>query len=305
MTPVAEVAVDVDVVRALLRAQHPDLAELPLVVAAQGWDNVQVRIGTDLVARLPRRASAVALLENERRWLPELAELLPVPVPEPVRVGRPGAGYPWPWAVVRWCVGVRSADRPRASRTAWADDLARALAALHVVAPHDAPHNPVRAVPLTERADAVTARLTQAAELSWALPLWHRGVAAPVWDGLPVWVHGDPHPGNVLVTPAGSDSDSLAALLDFGDISSGDPACDLAAAWLHFDEHGRARFRAAYERSVGAGSVGARSGLWDRAAAWALSMASGVVALAPDDNTNGPWARETLVELHRDAFTAA
>ena len=194
MRPEADVAIDVDLVRALLREQHPDLADLPLAVAADGWDNVTLRLGDELAVRLPRRAVAVALLRNEQRWLPELAPVLPVAVPEPVRIGVPSAAFDRPWTVTRWIDGERSAARPRDSRTAWARELARVLAALHAPAPADAPHNPVRAVPLRDRDASVRSRLTDEHDLTWARPLWRAGCDAPGWAGPPSWVHGDPHP---------------------------------------------------------------------------------------------------------------
>lgn len=295
--PAPDVVIDLPLVATLLREQHPDLASLPLTVAAEGWDNVQVRIGADLVARLPRRALAVALLETEQRWLPVLAPLVPVATPVPVRTGAPSPAFPRPWTIARWIEGVRAADRARSERTAWAGSLALALAALHVPAPATAPHNPVRAVPLATRA-AVADRLAGHASLARALPLWERGVQAPPWRGPATWVHGDPHPGNVLVTPGTPPrEDSLAALLDFGDLSAGDPACDLAAAWLHFDVDGRAAFRRAYDEARPAPDPGR----WKRAAAWALSMASSVLVLAPDDQSNVGWARETLAQLRDES----
>lgn len=303
--------IDADLVGHLLAEQHPDLAGLPRHVVAEGWDNVLVRVGDDLCVRLPRRAQGVPLIEHEQRWLPALAPRLPVVVPVPVRVGAPSPRYPWPWTVTRWVSGARSADRPRRRAAAWAVDLADALAALHTTAPPDAPHNPVRAVPLATRVAAVTARFDRARAGSGAVPLedvdlaearWRAGVAAPAWAHAPAWVHGDPHPANLVVTPGADDGargDALAALLDFGDLSAGDPACDLATAWLAFDASGRAAFVAAYEarRPGGPGADRPDPGRWRRAGAWAVAMATGVLVDAPEDPTNGPWARAALDEL--------
>ena len=58
------------------------------------------------------------------------------------------------------------------------------------------------------------------------------GWPSPSWPGPPLWVHGDLHPANLLVTADGT----LRAVLDFGDVTAGDPAVDLATAWLTFDE---------------------------------------------------------------------
>ena len=103
--PVAEVDIDVELVAGLLADQHPDLAGLRLRPLAHGWDNESFRLGDDLVVRLPRRAAAAELVVHEQRWLGELAAELPVPIPAPVRTGRPGRGYPWSWSVVPWLAG--------------------------------------------------------------------------------------------------------------------------------------------------------------------------------------------------------
>ena len=107
--PPAEFAIDERLVRVLLEHQHPDLADRPLSFLAAGWDNATYRLGDDLAVRLPRIAAGDALIRNEQRWLPKLAERLPIPIPAPVRTGRPGAGYPWHWSVVPWFPG-RSTD---------------------------------------------------------------------------------------------------------------------------------------------------------------------------------------------------
>ena len=42
-----------------------------------------------------------------------------------------------------------------------------------------------------------------------------------------MWVHGDLHPANVVVSDG-----TLSGIVDFGDMFAGDPAWDLAAAWV-------------------------------------------------------------------------
>ncbi|MDK8173192.1 aminoglycoside phosphotransferase family protein [Curtobacterium citreum] len=272
-TPPAEHDVDVALVAALLRDQHPDLADLPLRVAANGWDNVLVRAGDDLAVRLPRRAAAAVLVEHEQRWLPDLAALVAdvVPVPAPVRTGSPALGYPWSWSVVPWFAGTPAGPVAQGER------VARALAAfvqrLHVPAPADAPVNPVRAVPLATRDAAVRARLDgpgvpRAAALGEA---WRTAVDAPAHHGPPVWVHGDLHPFNLLVTDDADGARRLAAVVDFGDVTAGDPAVDLATRWLTLDREARRTFTTA---------VAADDATWTRARGWAVAIAS---ALATSD----------------------
>ena len=285
--PAREMTITVGLVRHLLETQTPQFAGEELAIVAEGWDNVLVRVGHAHVARLPRRAVAVPLIEHEQRWLPVLAPLLPVSVPAPVALGEPSSAFPHPWHVSPWLDGVRS-SRARGGEDRGVD-LARVFAALHVAAPADAPRNAVRAVPLAQRTDVVRERLARGG-LTHLADVWESGRAATPWIGAATWVHGDPHPGNALIDPA---SGRLTALLDFGDLSAGDPACDLAAAWLHCDATGRAAFRATYDAITSVQD----EGRWQRAAAWALSMASSVVVDAPGDADNEGWAREALAAL--------
>src|SRR5919202_5674865 len=101
-TPHADLSVDAALVRRLLVEQHPDLAGLPLRLVANGWDNLILRLGDDLVVRVPRREAAAHLVRHEQEVLPRFAPTLPVAVPVPVLVGKPTAGFPWPWSVLTW-----------------------------------------------------------------------------------------------------------------------------------------------------------------------------------------------------------
>ncbi|GIG24382.1 aminoglycoside phosphotransferase family protein [Cellulomonas denverensis] len=288
--PAAEVDITPDLVRALLADQHPDLAELPLGAPMDGWDNLTMPLGTDLAIRLPRRVQGVDLLRNEQRWLPVLAAHCPVPVPAPLRTGHPAAGYPWPWSIVPWFHGTIAADQPVADRTTWAADLAAALSGLHALTtPADAPVNPYRTGALRDRGTLVQERidggqLDEFADRNALRTIWRRAVDAPGWTGSPRWLHGDPHPANLLVRDG-----TLAAVLDFGDMTSGDPACDLATAWLTFDAEGRAVFRAAITLDD--------PGLWDRAAGWAVSMASAMCVHSEDDPVIGAIGRHAMRQL--------
>ncbi len=297
----ADVDVTTQLARALLRAQHPDLlplADARLETAANGWDNVVLRLGDDLALRLPRREAAAHLVEHEQAVLPVLAPRLPVPVPAPVRVGgaEPALGYPYAWSVVPWFDGETAARTPVARRTAWAPALGRALAALHVPAPSNVPANPFRGVPLADRAPAFAERLGRAdAETRPVLEAaWAAGLAAPAYDGAPVWLHGDPHPGNVVVGVGAADGeDTLAALVDFGDVTGGDPASDLATAWLSFDAEGHEAFRAAYAAAGGPTD----DATWTRARAWAASLALALLAFPDDHPLMAEVGRHAVVRL--------
>ena len=136
----AKLEITAEVVRDLLRDQHPDLADRPVTLGAKGWVNQLWRLGDDLAVRLPwATQSADALLLREHAWVPELAPRLPLAVPVPQRLGAPTERFPRPWIVTTWVQG-EPADRAPATRAeAAADALAGFLSALHQPAPTGAP----------------------------------------------------------------------------------------------------------------------------------------------------------------------
>ena len=269
--PPADLHVDEALVGWLVAAQHPDLAG-PVRLVANGWDNAMFRLGDAYVVRMPRRAIAAELVLHEQRWLPELARLVSVSAPAPVRIGRPAPelGYDFPWSILPWFDGVSAADVEPAARTEAAPALAAFVAALGVPALTDAPVNPYRGVPLAARDDAVRERLARGRlfERERLQDVWERALAAPEWRGTAVWLHGDLHPANLVLGASGD----LAAVVDFGDLCAGDPACDLATAWLTFEAPARALFRREVERL---GTLDEAT--WDRARGWALVLGSSIV----------------------------
>lgn len=231
-TPPAEVAIDPALVAGLLADQHPDLAALPLRAVDAGWDNAIFRLGDELAVRLPRRTAAADLIAHEQRWLPGLAPRLPLPAPAPLRAGGPGRGYPWRWSVLRWLDGEAADLSPPGDDQATV--FAGFLRALHRPAPAEAPHNPFRGGSLREREAAFAVRAQRlAATTGWITPalprLWEAALAAPI-DCPPTWLHGDLHPRNVLV-----ERGRLTGIIDWGDLTAGDPATDLAAIWMLFE----------------------------------------------------------------------
>jgi aminoglycoside phosphotransferase (APT) family kinase protein len=274
--PPAEVAIDVKLVEALLREQHNDVASLPIVEAGEGWDNKLFRLGEDLVVRLPRRHAAATLIEHETRWLPVIAPKLPLPVPVPVRVGRPGCGFPWAWVVARWFPGAPAATVAGGLSASSAILLAQFLIALHRPAPTDAPVNAFR-TSLPERSAVFVERLGRlgpSIENGRTMDVWRAALEAPEWPGPPVWIHGDLHPGNLVVNDG-----LLTAVIDFGDLTAGDPAVDLAVTWMLESTEAQAMFRDTLQQT------GRRldTAVWRRARGWALSLGVAYVANSLDN----------------------
>lgn len=288
--PDAEVAIDTSLVRTLLREQHGDLASLPLVEAGEGWDNKLFRLGNELVVRLPRRQVGAALIEHEQRWLPVLASRLTLPIPAPVRLGRPGCGFPWSWSVAPWFKGEPAATLTSGFTEAMAVQLGEFLAALHQPAPEDAPVNPFR-TSLSSRSDAFIERLQRYGEHIEQMPalaVWRDALAAPAWSGPAVWVHGDVHPGNLLANAGG-----LAAVIDFGDLTAADPAVDLSVAWMLWPVYARDAFRA----TVNHRSRWVDDAMWRRARGWAVHLGLAHLAHSLDNPLMGAIGSRTVAAV--------
>ncbi|MEU3933906.1 aminoglycoside phosphotransferase family protein [Streptomyces sp. NPDC029044] len=240
----SEIEISEGLVRDLLREQHPDLAELPIREVAGGWGNQMWRLGDELAVRMQRMDTSPDPQLKERRWLPTLAARLPLPVPVPVRDGAPSERFPKIWTVMTWVEGTPLDHGSITRGDHAAEALSEFLRALHVEAPADAPTasdfgaHPEACTGGFEHFFQAVAPADLADEIR---EVWGEAVAAPEWQGPPVWVHGDLHPADVVVADG-----TLAGVVDFGALVAGDPAWDLAAAWLLLPAGGASRFFNSY-----------------------------------------------------------
>ena len=292
--PERELEIDEALVRGLLAAQAPSLAQRPLRFVAHGWDNDLWRLGDDLLVRLPRRAAAAALVENHQRFLPRLVPRVPILAPLPVVAGVAPDDYPWPWSVVPWFDGELAAtSRALPAEAARLGDILRRL---HVDADADAPHNPFRGVPLVERLPLLD-------QLEDALPeprdvlvesaigiVRHAATVEPARHH--VWLHGDLHPRNILLRDG-----RLLAFLDWDDLCGGDAATDLASVWWLFDVDHHDAFWTAY----GHGDEPLRQRTLGWAALFGLMFLTFVRA---DDPTRGDEAAAALARAQLARVTA-
>ncbi|GIF68427.1 aminoglycoside phosphotransferase [Asanoa ishikariensis] len=285
-----------ELVRDLVRDQHPDLAHLPVRLGARGWDNQLWRLGDDLAVRLPwATGDADVLLRNEHRWLSTLAPRLPLPIPVPQRLGEPSERFPRPWLITTWVPGA-PADRHPVTRAA---DAARSLAgfltALHQPAPEDAPAGRDRGGPLADRAEGFAKGLAYATaqglipDPDAVRAVWHDAVDAPRWTGPALWLHADLHPANVLTADG-----TIRGVVDFGDLCAGDPAYDLSSAWLLLPDDTTDLFYAAYEPVADTATM-------RRARGWAMARALSGILIGADGGPGGKptWGPPAQAALRR------
>jgi aminoglycoside phosphotransferase (APT) family kinase protein len=250
-------------VRSLVSEQFPQWADMPIrPVQVQGWDNRTFRLGDRLTVRLPSADGYVAGLAREEHTLATLGSSLRVAIPRVVATGAPSAAFDRPWSVREWIEGhtfSAVAPRDRESAISSVGDALRELQACDTVGgPWAGSASAYRGCHISAVGEEVQDRLSlmTGRRAEGCRALWDAAVAT-VWTEPPMWVHGDVAPGNMVFDGNGR----LAALIDFGQTCVGDPACDLAFAWLSCSARERDRLRDRLELPEDA---------WLRGAAWAL-----------------------------------
>lgn len=250
----------------MIAVRFPHWAELGVSgFPSTGTDHAIFRLGDAMTVRVPRTAEACANTAGEYRALAGLVGL-PLETPRPIALSDDPI-----FAVYRWIEGTTPLDGEIAKSTEAAARLGRFVSAFRLApidgAPPAGKSNAHRGTALAGRDRIVRASL-EALEGEIDAK-----AAARIWDSMlelappcapPQWLHGDLHPGNVIVRDG-----RLEGVIDFGLAAVGDAAADLAAGWMVFDAEARPAFRAA---------AGLDDAAWARGRGWALYQ--GLVALA-------------------------
>jgi aminoglycoside phosphotransferase (APT) family kinase protein len=212
-----------------------------------------------------------------------------LPIPVPLVRGKPGEGFPWSWSVYRWIEGETATIGRIANLKQAATEMAQFIAALHGIDSAGGPtaghHNSFRGVPLATRDAATRAAISNLRGTLDEVAMtaaWDAALNAPVWNRPAVWIHGDLQPGNLLIQGG-----RLNAVIDFGCLGVGDPACDLIVAWNLFNAESREVLRAVLKVD---------EATWARGRGWALSV--GLIALPYYEHSN-----PTLAAVSRYAMS--
>ena len=298
-------------VRMLIAAQCPHWAGAELTYQrTSGTDNAMWRIALssgDVTVRLPRTSGAAKGVAKELVVLPMLGShrsLGRFEVPVVRHAGVPGGTYPYVWAVLDWLDGEdvwsqRDALDPNTDALAH-DDLADVVRSVSAVVAAPAPtRQPFdRGGPLPQLLERLDRWLT---DPQWSAPeLVDTGAVRRVADAarelvgsgdelfVPVFVHGDLIPGNVLVRGG-----RLSAVIDWGGAGYGDPAQDIATGWAMLDQRARRVFRDALDVD---------DATWLRATAIELEHAvGGVLYYVPKGHQLGDVMARTLARILEDA----
>lgn len=204
-----------------------------------------------MLIRMPSAECYAEHVDIELQWLPYLQEHLPFPIPAPIGCGKPGAGYPMAWSVLRYLPGETITHENVTDEVQLARDLAAWLQKLQSVSAVGGPmagaHNFYRGGSLAEYDEETRKALS---DLAAVLPveqyrrIWEEALESE-YTGEPVWVHGDVAVGNLLVQDG-----RLSAMIDFGTMGVGDPACDYVMAWTFFGAEARKAFLAGLDEGT-------------------------------------------------------
>ncbi|MFE4592280.1 aminoglycoside phosphotransferase family protein [Streptomyces laurentii] len=284
-----QVDVTTEIVAALIREQFPQWSGKAIrLVSSTGTVHAIFRIGSGLSARFPLRladaSEVLTVLEREAQASAELARVSRFPAPEPVALGKPGAGYTMPWSVQTWLPGTVASDADPSGSDAFAKDLAAFIASLRVADTRGRRFSGENRGGVLADHDAWMAQCFEESEGLLDVPrlrrMWSRFRELPR-TGADVMSHGDVIPGNVLVA-----GDRLSGVLDTGGFGPADPSLDLVGAW-HLLRSGP---RDVFRRTLACDDLE-----WERGKAWAFEQAMGLVWYYIESNpTMSSMGRRTL-----------
>ncbi|GAB6433446.1 aminoglycoside phosphotransferase family protein [Bacillus luti] len=255
--------INVSLVEKLIQEQFPEWAHLEVKpVKLSGHDNRTFHLGDEMSVRLPSDVAYAPQVEKENKWLPLLSEELSLPISSPIAKGNPSEAYPWSWSINKWIEGETVTKENVRDLNEFAADLGSFLVALQSV---DASNGPIAGAHNFYRGGLISVYDKEARDAiennkdvfdeTVLKHLWDLALQS-TWKRNPVWVHGDVAPGNLLVKDG-----KLSAVIDFGILGVGDPACDAAMAWTFFDQNGRNIFKEILRMD---------EETWNRARGWAL-----------------------------------
>jgi aminoglycoside phosphotransferase (APT) family kinase protein len=263
MSDEEEIIIDVSLVKRLIATQFPEWKNLEVKpVEKSRWDNRTFHLGDNMSVRLPSAEWYAEQVDKEQFWLPKLASHLPLPISIPLAMGKPGEGYPFNWSVYKWLTGETASIERITDMNEFAKDLGEFLVALHKIDTTGGPvageHNFYRGDSLATYDDETRQAinlLKSKIDVELVTEIWNKAIAT-TWQKPPVWVHGDIAVGNLLMN-----NGKLSAVIDFGCLGVGDPACDLVIAWTFFKGEARDTFKAILSLD---------NDTWLRAMGWAL-----------------------------------
>ncbi|MDJ0785284.1 MAG: phosphotransferase [Myxococcota bacterium] len=231
--------------RAALAEQFPTLRLDAVRFLGSGWDYDAWLVDDGWVFRFPRRREVADGIPEELRGMELVSQGLrdaPLAFPHFEHVGAPGPHFPYAFLGYRFLPGTPGPEVPpdRIDRAQVVEALGETLRLLHAIPAEQALERGIRREldgqkawlrDVVRKRDAIRDALPEALR-ERALPFLEGSAAhGPESDSPPRLIHNDLGPDHVLLDP---ETGRAVALLDFGDLSVGDPAYDFIGLppWL-------------------------------------------------------------------------
>ena len=260
------IEISTELVSNLIKSQFIQYRHLSIKpVQCMGHDNRTFHLGDEMLVRMPSAEAYSTRVRIEQEWLPKLAKNISLSIPKPLHMGVPSKIYPWNWSIYKWIEGksINAIDKNILDLNVIAKQLATFVNELHKI---DITNAPMAGMPdcsdrgchvsiYNHEARVYIDKLKDVIDSKRALQVWEVASNSK-WEKAPVWIHGDLAVGNILIK-----DNQINAVIDFGGMSIGDPACDLVMYWNFFDSKGRDVFKSELKLD---------ESTWNRARGWAL-----------------------------------
>lgn len=272
-------------IKLLIESQFPEFKNFEIhKIETSGHDNNSYHLGDDFSLRLPSAEAYSTQVIKEHRYLEILQKSISTPITHPLFLGKPSELFPYHFSINKWIDGESVTKDNIQDKNKFAIELAQFLIDLQTCYIKDGilpgTHNFYRGASLSIYHDETLLAIKEC-------KLFNRNKCLDIWmkanetefGGVPVWIHGDFEVGNILVK-----NGHLSAVIDFGNMAIGDPACDYVIAWTYFDKESRKIF---FDKlSLDDNTI-------NRAKAWALWKA----LITLDDPKHHESAKYTLNEI--------
>lgn len=281
---------DIQTIYTLIENQFPEYKDLLIQKVKQsGHDNQTFHLGNSLSLRFPSHFNYSTQVIKEHSFCPFLQKYIALQITKPIALGKPSHLFPYHFSINYWIDGEVVTPSNVEDKIQFAQDLAHFLRDLkqcpndNDTCPEPGLHNFYRGGNLSvyneETLNAI--RNQTLYDQSKCLEIWTLGMNSP-YTQKPVWIHGDVAVGNLLIK-----NGKLNAVIDFGNMAVGDPACDYVMAWTYFNQTTRHHFIDALQVD--------QETLY-RARAWALWKA----LITLDDVRQKETALYTLNEIFKE-----
>ena len=222
-----------------IELENPGLSVRSAAVLGEGWNSRVYLVNNDLVFRFPKRSEQWVELDREIKFLAFAADRLTLPVPRYVQVLRESSAATFGYAAYRYINGraLNVSAITQSQRIAQAERIGNFLQVLHGLKPHPdiasiLPREEARMIAqeYCARADREVIPQLTSSEAKALRMQFETHLSAPSnFRFTPVVLHADLGKDHIV-----EEDSSVSGVLDFGDVSWGDPDYDFMYLFVDF-----------------------------------------------------------------------